>query len=95
MADSDTEITVPQALHMAVELYGKGFLEAADEICRRMLSVDPDQVDALHLMGLSCHQQDRHQEALDLIGRAVKLDPTHADARNNLGNMLLEQGRLD
>jgi tetratricopeptide (TPR) repeat protein len=41
------------------------------------------------------HQQGRHEEAADLVGRAVALRPNDAALQLNLGNALKALGRLD
>ncbi|MEP6652700.1 MAG: tetratricopeptide repeat protein [Myxococcales bacterium] len=87
-------LTIPQALEFARGLHKSGVLEAAEEIYERILLAAPDQVDALHFLGLARYQRGLHREGIDQLGRALAVAPEHVDARNNLGNMLLEQGRL-
>lgn len=59
------------------------------------LDADPAHTDALHLLGVLRHQQGRHAEAADLVGRAVQLRPNDAGLQLNLGNALKALGRLD
>ncbi|MEA3117999.1 MAG: hypothetical protein QOI13_1269 [Paraburkholderia sp.] len=59
------------------------------------LDTDPAHTDALHLLGVLRHQQGRHAEAADLVGRAVQLRPNDAGLQLNLGNALKALGRLD
>lgn len=89
------ELTVPQAVQLAVGLQQKGFVEAAAEIYRRVLAAVPDQVDALHFLGVCLRQLGQADDGLRLVERAVELDPAHVDARNSLGNFYLERGRLE
>jgi len=88
-------LSVPQAIQLAVGLQQKGFVEAAAEIYRRVLSAIPDQVDALHFLGVCLRQLGQADEGLQLVQRAVAADPAHVDARNSLGNFYLERGRLE
>ena len=62
---------------------------------RQLLDAQPDNFDALHLLGVVTAQTGRKQVAVDLIGRAVVLDPNRAEAHANLGILLRELGRLD
>lgn len=88
-------LTLPQAMELAMTLHRRGRLDAAEEIYERVLAIDAEHVDALHLMGLSRHQRQDRARALALVRRAVALAPGHVDAINNLGNILVEDGQLD
>jgi predicted TPR repeat methyltransferase len=89
------ELTVPQAVQLAVGLQQKGFVEAAAEIYRRVLAAVPDHVDALHFLGVCLRLLGQADEGLRLVERAVAEAPDHVDARNSLGNIYLERGRLE
>ena len=89
------ELTVSDAIQLAVGLQQKGFVEAAAEIYSRVLSAVPDQVDALHFLGVCLRQLGQADEGLRLVERAVAEAPSHVDARNSLGNLYLERGRLE
>ncbi|HXI54661.1 MAG TPA: tetratricopeptide repeat protein [Polyangia bacterium] len=89
------ELTVAEAIELAVGLQKGGLLDAAEEIYQRILAAIPDHADSLHLLGLSRHERGLHEEAIGLVRKAVASAPDHADAHNNLGNMLLEQNRVD
>jgi tetratricopeptide (TPR) repeat protein len=56
----------------------RGYLAALQRV--------PDDVDALHLLGVLRHQQGRHNEAVVLLRRAVELRPRFGGAHLNLGN---------
>ncbi len=45
-------------------------------------------------MGVMAYQIGMHDVAVELIGKALELVPNFADAHNNLGNALKEQGEL-
>ncbi|MGN6667972.1 MAG: tetratricopeptide repeat protein [Trinickia sp.] len=72
-----------------------GRLVDAERDYRAALDADPVHTDALHLLGVLRHQQGRHEEAADLVGRAVALRPNDAALQLNLGNALKALGRLD
>ena len=48
----------------------------------------------LHLLGVIRHQQGDHEAAIELIGRAIALDPQNAVYRNNYGLPLHALGRF-
>ena len=92
---SPREVTlgVDEALHVALQLHRAGSPREAETLYRRILVVVPENLNALHFLGLLCHQQNRKKEAAELIERIVALDPHNADAHNNLGNVLEGLGK--
>jgi predicted TPR repeat methyltransferase len=93
-ATSQTHLSLQQAMDLAVGLHQKGMLDAAEELYDRILAVEPEHVDALHLLGLCRYLRKDTDRALELVRRAVELAPNHVDAISNLGNLLLEKGEL-
>jgi protein O-GlcNAc transferase len=87
--------TIPQALATAVEYHRAGQLQAAEQIYRQILTADPQQVDAWHLLGVLAHQVGQHEIAVRYIGRAIQLKGNEAAFHSNLGNALRDQGKLD
>ena len=60
------------------------------ERCYQMVLRDnPEQPDALNLMGVLAAEADRYAIAIDYLRKAVAIDPREAVYRNNLGNALL------
>lgn len=72
-----------------------GRLADAERDYRAAIDADPVHTDALHLLGVLRHQQGRHEEAAELVGRAVALRPNDAGLQLNLGNALKALGKLD
>ncbi|MGA2229626.1 MAG: tetratricopeptide repeat protein [Tepidisphaeraceae bacterium] len=60
-------------------------LRQAEAHYRAVLSQQPNNPDALHLLGMVAYQTNRHAEALGLIRRAIALRPAVADYHCNLG----------
>jgi FkbM family methyltransferase len=85
--------TLAQALDQAIGYHQRGHLREAEQLCRQILQADPQQVDALHLLGVLAHQLGRNDLALDYLGQAVRLNPDLAEAHHNLGRVLAAQGR--
>ena len=79
----------------AVRHHRAGRRAQAERLYREILSVDPDHVDSLQLLGVLANDAGKHDEAVELIGKALKNEPTHAVAHHNLGNALLGLERTD
>jgi tetratricopeptide (TPR) repeat protein len=72
-----------------------GRLAEAEACYRQVLAAQPDQADALHLLGVIAHQVGRHDAAVELIGQAIKRDGQNPIYFSNLGVVLKDQGKLD
>lgn len=72
-----------------------GETDEAERRLRRRLHTEPEDFDALHLLGLLCHQSGRSADAVALISRAVSLAPNVAFMQANLAEALRVQGDLD
>ncbi|MFL6661347.1 MAG: tetratricopeptide repeat protein [Rhizobacter sp.] len=94
-AQPPAELTLEQALTIAMELQVGRHYDDAEEIYTRVLQAAPDHPDALHLLGVLHHMRGNAPRAIELIRRATQQLPEHPDFHNNLGNVLLEAGRYD
>ncbi len=80
-----SEAEILDALERGLELHQAGQVQQAAELYERVLAQEPDNPDALHLLGVTHHQRGAHSEAAVLIERAIAREPAVADYHNNLG----------
>ncbi len=85
--------TISEALAIAIRHHQGGRIQAAEQIYRQILQVDPNQADAIHLLGLIAHQAGKTEQALACYRRALELEPDYAEAHNNLGVAFQGQGK--
>ena len=71
--------TISQALAIALKHQHGGRLQVAEQIYRQILQVQPDQVDAIHLLGVIAHQMGKPDEALACYRRTLELKPDFAE----------------
>jgi len=83
---------IARLLQQGVRHHQDGRWQRAGECYRRILALDPNQPDALHLAGLIAHQRGDAGEAESLIRRAIAAGPQQAAYVNSLGVVLLERG---
>src|SRR5215472_16085479 len=88
------ELTVTEALELAVRYHRADQLDVAESVYRRVLEVVPEQPDAQHFLGVVHRAQGQPDGAADAYRRAIEIDPRHADAYHNMGNLLIAQGRV-
>lgn len=86
--------SVRRLLQDGVQHHEAGDLAAAQRCYEAVLAQQPDQPDALHLLGLLADQHGDHQRAIDLIGRAIALVPNQAEWHGNLATALLAAGHV-
>ncbi|MHB8624554.1 MAG: tetratricopeptide repeat protein [Sulfuricaulis sp.] len=86
-------VSITAAIQVGVEYHQAGRLRKAQAIYDSILRVQPDNPDALHLLGLISRQTGNFQLALTLIGQAIKLKPDTALFHNNLGETFRSLGR--
>ncbi|CAN7685982.1 tetratricopeptide repeat protein [Pseudoduganella sp. LjRoot289] len=82
-----------QLLQQAVALHQRGDLSQAEALYAEVLRREPENFDALHLMGVLARQGGAPAAAVELIGRAIAVAPDKAIAHCNLGAALQDAGR--
>jgi Tfp pilus assembly protein PilF len=75
-------------------LHRQGKLAEAEHLYQEVLRQDPSHSDALHLSGVIALQSSRVDRGLELIRRAIRLNPNNAAAHNNIGFALQALKRL-
>ena len=88
-------MAIEQAIELGLQHHNAGDLSKAEGIYQQILQVEANQPVALHFLGIIAYQLNKNDIAIDLIGKALAIKPDYADAHNNLGNTLKEQGKLD
>ena len=87
--------TIPEALAIAIGHHQAGRLQAAEQIYRQILAVEPNHADSWHLLGVIAHQLGQHETAVQYIRRAIALNGNMAHFHYNLGNALKDLRKLD
>ena len=82
-----------QLLDRAMEHHRAGRLLEAEALCRQILTAAPRNFGALRVAGDIAYQQCRIKEALELLNRAVEIDPQSATCRMSLGVALIAAGQ--
>lgn len=77
---------VPSRVEQGLALHQQGKLREAEAVYREVLSREPNNPDALHLLGVIATQVKQYEAAVQLIEAAIRNRPTVAFYYNNLGN---------
>ena len=81
----EKKLDITQSLNLAVEKQKEGKLYEAEFIYKKILEKDPNNSNALHLLGLIAYQSRNYEKAINLIKQAIQLKPHIAIYYGNLG----------
>lgn len=81
-------------LQQAMQCQQQGQLDSAETLYQQVLALDPQQADALHLLGVLHAQRRDFARAHALIWQAITVNPDEAMFHNNLANVCVERGML-
>ena len=70
-------------------------MEEAAKNYRQILSADPRQPDAMHLLGVVAQSFGQLDEAVELISESLRINPNNISAMNNLAGVLKDQARYE
>ena len=82
-----------ETIQSAFANFQSGNLPEAERICRRILSQDSTQPEALHLLGVICHGLRKHQMATKYLSEAIARNPSEPSYHSNFGAILHALGR--
>jgi tetratricopeptide (TPR) repeat protein len=82
--------TVPEDLSAALEHHRAGHLAEAEKIYQEILAIQPNHLDAIHLLGVIATQRGQYEVAIRQINRAISLGGRDPAYFNNLGEAYRE-----
>ncbi len=71
-----------------------GQLREAEQSYKQALTLDPTHIESLHSLGVLALQAGRPDLSIDLIGRAISLNPQNPEFHFNQGLALGAMGRF-
>ena len=92
-ASRSSAIAIQAKFREALALHQEGRLAQAQALYQGILASQPDNADALHLLGVVASQSGDYARALELIDRAIAINPRDAAFHCNRGNALKELRR--
>ncbi len=86
---------ISHTLNAAMQYHNSGHFDEAAKLYRQILQIQPQNADALHLLGVIAAQKNDNVIAEKLIRQAIAIKPNQADYYTNLGNVLQAQGHIE
>ena len=72
-------------LQVAIALHMQAQYSQAKTIYQNILTIEPRNADALHLLVVVAYQTEDYLEAVELIEKAIHINPSVANFHSNLG----------
>ena len=82
-AETPAELSVDEAIRLAVALQQQQAWDDAEAIYRRILASMPDHPDAMHFFGVLQYHRGQTSDAVRLITDALRAAPRYVDAHIN------------
>ncbi|MGF1579603.1 MAG: tetratricopeptide repeat protein [Gemmataceae bacterium] len=91
---SDIDPTKERLLREIETLRQQQKLFDAESLCEKLLHIDPDHAHTWYTLAIIDHSQQRYQQALERIGRALAIHPDEAKYQTFQGSVLVALGRV-
>lgn len=84
-----------ELLQQGMAKHTAGAYQEAEMIYRQVLSIQPEQPDAIHFIGVLAFNVGNYKAAKEYLNKAIELIPENAACYNNMGNVCQKEGDLD
>ena len=91
----DREETIRKAFAMANSYYQSGHIKLAENVYNKILEIDPEHPDALHMAGVIALKNGKYDLAASFIESAIRIAPEKAAYHISFGSVLLNLKRRD
>ena len=88
-------LSVETQFHLAVSFHQQERFHDAAKLYESVVIANPRHADAWHMYGLMANQLSRHEQALEWITNAIKLQPRNPKFLANLGVIFIELKKYD
>jgi len=90
-----TAPAIDELFDLALQHHQAGRLQDAEKFYQIIIAKEADHAGALEYLGVIASQTGRSSAGIDLIRRAIAINPNRAETHYNLGLALKQEGRLD
>ena len=88
---SNKKSKVEELLERAFYFQGKRRFDKSSELFRKILSIEPEQPDALYALGIIAYEGGQREAAVQLIVQSLRANSNNVPALNSLAGILKEQ----
>ena len=80
-------LNINSQLQLAIQQHQKNNLINAEEIYKKIISINPKHYECLYLLGTLYAQQNKFNLSISFLNKSIKLNKNNQDAYYNLGNV--------
>ncbi len=95
LPEPDTERKAAALVRAGMQLHEAGDVDGAEALYRQALAASPNNIEALYLQAQAARDRQQPQRAVELLQRAVTLQPQAAVLHSALGDARMECGAPD
>jgi protein O-GlcNAc transferase len=88
-------MNINKEIEAAFKYYKAGELRQAENVCLKILNIQPTHFNAISLLGAICYESGNYGSAVKYFKRALRINPTNPNTYFNLGLALNEPKTLD
>ncbi len=88
-----SSVNAAEMFNRAIAHHQAGNVGAAEQLYRQILQQQPQNVDALSMMGVICCQRGNLEQGIAIYRQALTIRPEHRQTRENLNLALWKQGK--
>jgi predicted TPR repeat methyltransferase len=94
-ANEPAAFSIPDAIRAGMQYQVTGKLSEAEALYMHVLRTNPDNAEALQLLGTVAYQAGQYERAVELIAKAILIEPGIPNYYSNLGSAYGALNRLD
>ena len=84
-----------KAIDALIGLIGSGQMDRAEKSCRALLADHPDSLVLMNILGIALQRQEKWSESVEILDKAIELNPDLVESYINRGIALRKVGRTD
>jgi tetratricopeptide (TPR) repeat protein len=88
-------VNINNEIKSAMENYQAGNLQKTVNICKKIVKIQPNNINALNLLGIICYQIKDYDSAIKYSKKLINLNPGNARTYYILGHSMQEKGETD
>ena len=88
-------MNINNAVKSAFENYQSGNFQEAENICKQIVQVESNNINAINLLGLIYYELKQYDSAIHYTKKLISLNPNNSQAYYIIGHSLQEKGETD
>ena len=89
---NNKNLSIKETLNLAFKNHKENNFAVAENLYSKVLKIDPNNFDAIFLLGSLWFQMKNYSDAIRMLTNAINLKPKNINSYQNLGALLLEIG---